>query len=224
MFAARLAGAARRRLRLLARRRQAARRPVLALAARRACAAARACSTRARSSGPPSRSSCRSSELVIYELHVGTFTPEGTFDAAAGAAARARRARRDRGRADAGRDVPGRARLGLRRRAHLRAAPRLRRAAGARALRRRGARGRARGDPRRRLQPHRPGLGAARARSGPYFTDRHDTFWGDAIDYARRGVREWAIQNAELWVRDYRIDGLRLDAVARDLRREPSRT
>ena len=25
-------------------------------------------------------------------------------------------------------------------------------------------------------------------------------------------MREWAIQNAELWVRDYRIDGLRLDA------------
>jgi maltooligosyltrehalose trehalohydrolase len=47
---------------------------------------------------------------------------------------------------------------------------------------------------------------------GPYFTDRYDTFWGDAIDYSRRGVREWAIQNAEQWVRDYRIDGLRLDA------------
>jgi maltooligosyltrehalose trehalohydrolase len=47
---------------------------------------------------------------------------------------------------------------------------------------------------------------------GPYFTDRYDTFWGDAIDYAQRGVREWAIQNAEQWVRDYRIDGLRLDA------------
>ncbi len=27
-----------------------------------------------------------------------------------------------------------------------------------------------------------------------------------------RGVREWALQNAELWVRDYGIDGLRLDA------------
>jgi glycosidase len=26
-------------------------------------------------------------------------------------------------------------------------------------------------------------------------------------------VREWAIQNAELWVREYGIDGLRLDAV-----------
>ena len=47
---------------------------------------------------------------------------------------------------------------------------------------------------------------------GPYFTDRHHTFWGDAIDYSHRGVREWAIQNAELWVRDYEIDGLRLDA------------
>jgi len=47
---------------------------------------------------------------------------------------------------------------------------------------------------------------------GPYFTERHSTFWGDAIDYSQRGVREWAIQNAELWVRDYRIDGLRLDA------------
>jgi maltooligosyltrehalose trehalohydrolase len=48
---------------------------------------------------------------------------------------------------------------------------------------------------------------------GPYFTDRGDSFWGPAIDYSQRGVREWAIQNAELWTRDYRIDGLRLDAV-----------
>jgi maltooligosyltrehalose trehalohydrolase len=47
---------------------------------------------------------------------------------------------------------------------------------------------------------------------GPYFTDRHTTFWGPALDYSKRGVREWAIQNAELWVRDYRVDGLRLDA------------
>ncbi len=46
----------------------------------------------------------------------------------------------------------------------------------------------------------------------PYFTDRHTTFWGDAIDYRERGAREWAIQNAELWVRDYHVDGLRLDA------------
>jgi maltooligosyltrehalose trehalohydrolase len=48
---------------------------------------------------------------------------------------------------------------------------------------------------------------------GPYFTDRHETAWGEALDFTRRPVREWAIQNAELWVRDYGVDGLRLDAV-----------
>jgi maltooligosyltrehalose trehalohydrolase len=48
---------------------------------------------------------------------------------------------------------------------------------------------------------------------GPYFTDRHETFWGDAIDYSQGAVREWAIQNALMWVRDYHVDGLRLDAV-----------
>jgi maltooligosyltrehalose trehalohydrolase len=52
----------------------------------------------------------------------------------------------------------------------------------------------------------------ALAAFGPYFTDRYETFWGDAIDYSRPQVREWAIENAEQWVRDYRIDGLRLDA------------
>src|SRR5581483_3324671 len=39
------------------------------------------------------------------------------------------------------------------------------------------------------------------------------TFWGDAIDYGERWVREWALQNAEMWIRDYHVDGLRLDAV-----------
>jgi maltooligosyltrehalose trehalohydrolase len=47
---------------------------------------------------------------------------------------------------------------------------------------------------------------------GPYFTSRHSTGWGDAINYDEQGVREWAIQNAEMWIRDYHIDGLRLDA------------
>jgi maltooligosyltrehalose trehalohydrolase len=51
---------------------------------------------------------------------------------------------------------------------------------------------------------------------GPYFTDGHQTGWGKGINYdAARSdpVREWACQNAEMWVRDYKIDGLRLDAV-----------
>ena len=56
-----------------------------------------------------------------------------------------------------------------------------------------------------------PGSEALRA-FGPYFTDRHETAWGDAVDYSQRGVREWAIQNAELWVRDYGVDGFRVDA------------
>jgi maltooligosyltrehalose trehalohydrolase len=47
----------------------------------------------------------------------------------------------------------------------------------------------------------------------PYFTSKHHTFWGDALDYENRGVREWAAQNAEMWIRDYHVDGLRLDAV-----------
>jgi maltooligosyltrehalose trehalohydrolase len=51
------------------------------------------------------------------------------------------------------------------------------------------------------------------ARFAPFFTDRHRTPWGDAIDYSQRGVREWAIQNAVMWTTEYGIDGLRLDAV-----------
>jgi maltooligosyltrehalose trehalohydrolase len=47
---------------------------------------------------------------------------------------------------------------------------------------------------------------------GRYFTDRHCTPWGDAIDYANPAVREFAIQNAIHWAREYHVDGLRLDA------------
>jgi maltooligosyltrehalose trehalohydrolase len=48
---------------------------------------------------------------------------------------------------------------------------------------------------------------------GPYFTDRWKTPWGEAMNFAEAGVREWAIQNACTWVREYHVDGLRLDAV-----------
>ncbi len=47
----------------------------------------------------------------------------------------------------------------------------------------------------------------------PYFTSRHQTPWGNALDYARTGVREYFIQNALYWLREYHLDGLRLDAV-----------
>ncbi len=48
---------------------------------------------------------------------------------------------------------------------------------------------------------------------GPYVTERHETFWGGALDFREPGAREWAIQNALMWIEDYGIDGLRLDAV-----------
>jgi malto-oligosyltrehalose trehalohydrolase len=45
-----------------------------------------------------------------------------------------------------------------------------------------------------------------------FFTDAQ-TPWGSAIDYRVRQVRDFAIENALYWLRDYRFDGLRLDAV-----------
>jgi maltooligosyltrehalose trehalohydrolase len=51
---------------------------------------------------------------------------------------------------------------------------------------------------------------------GPYLTDRYGTPWGRAVNFDDAdcgGVREWAIQNAEMWVRDLHVDGLRVDAV-----------
>ena len=51
---------------------------------------------------------------------------------------------------------------------------------------------------------------------GPYFTDRHRTPWGEAINYdgpGSDGVRNYFLQNALYWIREYHFDGLRLDAV-----------
>jgi maltooligosyltrehalose trehalohydrolase len=48
---------------------------------------------------------------------------------------------------------------------------------------------------------------------GPYVSSGRENLWGGALDYSRGGVREWAIQNAELFVGGYGADGLRLDAV-----------
>jgi maltooligosyltrehalose trehalohydrolase len=46
-----------------------------------------------------------------------------------------------------------------------------------------------------------------------FFTSSHATPWGDAIDYNVPQVRSFAIENALAWLGDYRFDGLRLDAV-----------
>ncbi|WP_329563236.1 malto-oligosyltrehalose trehalohydrolase [Kitasatospora sp. NBC_01266] len=51
---------------------------------------------------------------------------------------------------------------------------------------------------------------------GPYFTDRHQTPWGSAVNLDSAGsdeVRAYLRESALTWLREYRIDGLRLDAV-----------
>jgi len=51
---------------------------------------------------------------------------------------------------------------------------------------------------------------------GPYFTDRHHTDWGAAVNFDgsdSREVRRFVIDNALMWLRDYHCDGLRIDAV-----------
>jgi malto-oligosyltrehalose trehalohydrolase len=46
-----------------------------------------------------------------------------------------------------------------------------------------------------------------------FFTERHHTPWGAAIDYRVPQVRDFAVENALHWLDRYRFDGLRLDAV-----------
>jgi maltooligosyltrehalose trehalohydrolase len=153
----------------------------------------------------------RIDELVVYELHVGTFTPAGTFAAAIAHLAEL---------ADAGitaielmpvATFPGNRGWGY---------------DGLYTFAPHHAYGGPEGLARFVDAAHGAGLavildvvynhvgpgGEALSAFGPYFTSAH-TLWGQAIDYAQRPVREWAIQNAELWLRDYGIDALRLDAV-----------
>jgi maltooligosyltrehalose trehalohydrolase len=46
-----------------------------------------------------------------------------------------------------------------------------------------------------------------------FFTDRHDTPWGAAIDFTQPAVRQYFLHNVLYWLNEYRFDGLRFDAV-----------
>ncbi|GAC1418835.1 MAG: malto-oligosyltrehalose trehalohydrolase [Acidobacteriaceae bacterium] len=51
---------------------------------------------------------------------------------------------------------------------------------------------------------------------GPYLTGAHCTPWGEAVNFEGRGsdeVRRFFCDNALMWLRDFHIDGLRLDAI-----------
>ncbi len=155
-------------------------------------------------------------DLLIYELHIGTFTPEGTFAAAA---------ERMAGLADLGvtaveimpvAEFPGARGWGYDG-VYISAAQS------------------SYGGPLELAafvaEAHRHGLavildvvynhlgasGAAAIEAfGPYFTAKYETPWGKAMNFDDAdcdAVREWVCQSAEGWVRDFGIDGLRLDAI-----------
>ncbi|WP_336646607.1 malto-oligosyltrehalose trehalohydrolase [Microbacterium sp. USHLN186] len=48
---------------------------------------------------------------------------------------------------------------------------------------------------------------------GPYLREGSRNTWGDSIDLDQVDVREYIIENALMWLRDRHVDGLRLDAV-----------
>ena len=155
-------------------------------------------------------------ELVLYELHVGTFTPEGTFDAAIGELDRLRALGINAIELMPVADFPGLRGWGYDG-VYISAAHR--------------AYGGPAGLQRLVDAAHRLGiavvldvvynhLGASGVRAfeafGPYFTERYQTFWGKAMNYDDAGsdpVREWVLQSACGWVGGFHLDGLRLDAI-----------
>jgi maltooligosyltrehalose trehalohydrolase len=151
-------------------------------------------------------------ELVIYELHVGTFTDEGTFDTAIPKFQALRELGVTAIELMPVATFPGERGWGY---------------DGLYTYAPHPAYGGPEGLARLVAAAHETGLGVildvvynhvgpgneALTVFAPYLTSKHSTFWGDALDYENRGVREWAAQNAEMWIRDYAIDGLRLDAV-----------
>lgn len=154
-------------------------------------------------------------DFVMYELHVGTFTPEGTFDAAAARlpdlAALGITAIEVMPIAS----FPGRRNWGYDGVHHY--APQE-------------SYGGAEGFRRLVNAAHAHGIGVTLDvvynhvgpegnyldKFGPYFTEIYRTPWGRAVNYDGPGsdaVRRWAHDNALYWITEYHVDALRLDAV-----------
>lgn len=154
-------------------------------------------------------------DLVIYELHVGTFTPEGTLAAIVPRLAELRELGVTALELMPVAQFPGERNWGYDG-VHLFAVQN------------------SYGGPRGLQQlvdaAHAAGLavildvvynhlgneGNYLAQFGPYFTDRYHTPWSCAVNFDGPGsdaVRQFVIDNACQWVRDFHLDGLRLDAV-----------
>ncbi|HTI51803.1 MAG TPA: malto-oligosyltrehalose trehalohydrolase [Planctomycetaceae bacterium] len=157
----------------------------------------------------------RREDLVIYELHVGTFTDTGTFDAIVPRLA----ALRDLGITAIElmpvAQFPGDRGWGY---------------DGVHPFAVQNSYGGPQGLQRLVDACHRHGLGVIldvvynhlgpegnyAAEFGPYFSDHHHTPWGNGVNFDDRGsdaVRAFVLQNVRQWVRDFHLDGLRLDAI-----------
>ena len=153
---------------------------------------------------------------VIYEMHIGTFTPEGTWAAAMAQLPQL---------AELGvtllevmpvADFPGRFGWGYDGVNLVRADAALRRAGRLPPFRRSRARARPRRHPRCGLQSPRPGRKLSLRQFAPhYFSERYKNEWGDALNFDDEHsapVREFFIANAGYWIEEFHCDGLRLDA------------
>jgi malto-oligosyltrehalose trehalohydrolase len=151
---------------------------------------------------------------VIYELHTGTFTPEGTFDAAIGRLDHLRRLGVQTVELMPVAAFPGRHGWGYDG-INLWAVHEP--YGGPDGLKRLVDACHARGlavllD----VVYNHVGIGNRLADFGPYFATAHVTPWGHAVNLDQPGsdeVRAFLIGNALMWLRDYHLDGLRLDAV-----------
>ena len=155
------------------------------------------------------------SSAVIYELHVGAFTPEGTFDAAIAR-------------------LPGLREVGV---THVEVMP-IAAFNGTHGWGYDGVHWYAVHEPYGGPEAfvrfvdacHRNDLavvldvvynhfgpsGAYHGEYGPYLTDHYSTPWGAAVNFDQHGadaVRAFVVDNAMMWLADFHVDGLRLDAV-----------
>jgi len=156
-------------------------------------------------------------ELVIYELHVGTFTPEGTFDAIVPR-------------------LPQLVELGVTAIELLPVAefPGTRNWGydGVHPFAVQHSYGGPQGLQRLVDAAHHAGLavlldvvynhlgpeGNYLGEFGPYFTNRYQTPWGSALNFDGADsdpVRQFFLDNAQYWIREFHLDGLRLDSIHR---------
>jgi len=160
-------------------------------------------------------SGLRREDLVLYELHVGTFTPEGTFDGVSGELDRLRELGVTAIELMPLTQFPGARNWGY---------------DGVQPYAVHPAYGGPDGLHRLVDAAHRAGLavfldvvynhlgpeGAYLGKFGPYFTDAYVTPWGAALNFDGPGsdeVRRYFVDHALELVADYHVDGLRLDAI-----------